>query len=231
MEAYRASHQKRNAVALSGVVVSHLFLLWLWGHPSSSVRLSGAPFVIRHKSITYLPMQPQNKLEVHLLPLTSPKPVESPKVLDGVGPIVQKMRRPAEVVTFNSNSGKSVGSVGEVQRESDLVRGAESVAEHTGPASTPVADTSQPAQAAASSTTLLRFPVFSGAMVRGRQARQPSLVEAVNQQLHPDGPKDKLKQDIEAAILPVCLASNEAGGILAPIAIAYAALRGRCKLP
>lgn len=233
MEAYRASHQKRNAVALSVVVVSHLFLLWLLGQSSFNVRVRAAPFVLWHKTTTYLPSESRGRIEVQLLPLTYSKPVVSLRVVGSTSRTEQKIQPPTSPLIANQRKVGIAESAIAVQRRSDAVKAAESVGESSVQVSNSTADAPSFAPVGAASTAAphVRISLLDGPIAVGRQARQPSLAEAVNQQLHPDGPKDKLKQDIEAAILPVCLASNEAGGVLAPIAIAYAALRGRCKLP
>ena len=65
----------------------------------------------------------------------------------------------------------------------------------------------------------------------GNQPRQRSLAEMANEQLNPGGKRDKFATGVEESIKPVCLASNEAGGLLSPIAIAAMIAQGKCKLP
>ena len=59
--------------------------------------------------------------------------------------------------------------------------------------------------------------------------RQRSLAEMANEQINGGRSRDKLAEDVSAAELPECLASNPAGGLLSIISISITAARGKCK--
>lgn len=231
VEAYRPVHPKRRvAFALSFVVVSHLFLLWLWVQSSPSVRVRADSFVHRQRTIIYLPSEPRDVIEVQLLPHISHEPTASLKVVNDANFEGQEIQRFKKVVAPSPRNSHSAGPPDTVQTKADITSTAESVGESSWPVVTdsrPVA----PTGAASATMPSAQLSLFDSPIAMRRQPRQRSLVDVVDQQLHPDGPIDRLKQGIEDAALPVCLASNGAGGILSPIAIAYAALRGKCKLP
>lgn len=231
VEAYRSVHPKGSvAFALSVVFVIHLFLLWLWVQSSPSVRVRADSFAHWQQTIIYLPSEPRDVIEVQLPPQISHKPTASLKVINDAKLAGQEIQRLKKVVVPSPRNGHSAGPSDMVQTKADITSTAESVGESSWPVVTdarPVA----PAGAASATMPSARLSLFDSPIAMRRQPRQRSLVDVVDQQLHPDGPRDRLKQGIEDAALPVCLASNEAGGILSPIVIAYAALRGKCKLP
>jgi hypothetical protein len=231
VEAYGSVRPKGSvAIALSAVIVSHLFMLWLWVQSSSSVRVRADSFAHWQQTIIYLPSEPRDVVEVQLPPQISHKPAASLKVINGAKLAGEEIQRLKKVGAPSPRSDHSAGPPDTVQTKADVTSTAESVGESSWPA---VADTRPVAPVGAASATLpsAQLYLFDSPIAMRRQARQRSLVDVVNQQLNPDGPRDRLKQGIEDAALPVCLASNEAGGILSPIVIAYAALRGKCKLP
>jgi len=155
-----------------------------------------------HKTIVYLPLEPQGEVKSRRAE--------------------QKSRQLTEAVPYQQKE-RSAGSFERIQVKVDATSSAESVG-----ASSQLA---APAAAVSTSPSVAQRHWFDNPIVMGRQSRQHSLSELANQQINPEGPPDRLKQGIQDAALPVCLASNEAGGILSPIAIAFAALRGKCKLP
>ena len=59
--------------------------------------------------------------------------------------------------------------------------------------------------------------------------RQRSLAEMANEQLNGGRSRDKLADDMSAAELPDCLASNASGSLLSVFTIPLAAARGKCK--
>lgn len=71
------------------------------------------------------------------------------------------------------------------------------------------------------------------------QPRQKSFAELANEQLNPNGRKNKFVADIESAERPDCLGKNQTGrvsvgqsnfdGLIAGAAIAAQALQGKCK--
>ena len=188
---------------LSVVVVSHLLLLWLWVQSSPNLRVRADRSDHLHKTIVYLPLDPQGEVKSRRAE--------------------QKSRQlTKEAVPYQQNE-QSAGSFERIQVKVDATSSAESVG-----ASSQLA---APAAAGSTSPGVAQRHWFDNPIVMGQQLHQLSLSEVANQQINPEGPPDRLKRGIQDAALPVCLASNEAGGILSPIAIAFAALRGKCKLP
>lgn len=133
-----------------------------------------------HKTIVYLPLEPQGEVK------SRRAEHKSRQLTKEAVPYQQKER--------------SAGSFERIQVKVDATSSAESVG-----ASSQLA---APAAAGSTSPSVAQRHWFDNPIVMGRQSRQHSLSELANQQINPEGPPDRLKQGIQDAALPVCLASK-----------------------